>query len=456
MAETFEERLKEGDGTLTLSEWESLLIDRDNANCIGKGISVEKVKEIYLVDFFKPRIKAKHFVGAIGFESPIGPIKLDDRESQLEQIIVKPKIDTADFIRMIAIAYNIKLPDLRPYTELEETNDLRIILAFIYVKIVEELLEKHLRRNYIIRVDRLQSKIKGKLLVNRYIRENVARGMPQISVCQFYELTPDTLLNRIIKAGLRISRGLISQSPYFSSFNSLSGEAAKYISLMSNVTDVRITNADFARIRIHSQNRYYEDALEIAKLLIRCRRFYHELGYVPVRGFFVNMHDLFEKFVAGLLKLGIGRDKVKHKGTSSKFDYYLAGKESKKPIKLEPDITIELNGERIIIDAKYKELFERDELESKTDEVIGTDDYYGEGEEIKIRSTDIYQLVAYMDSDQEDRKNISGGWLVYPRDGKGIRIIKIKGFGDKNIKVLGFGLSDIDWLIGNAIHLLEE
>lgn len=434
MANSFEGRLS--NGMLKLIEWESLCIEEDyNYKSLKGRISPDEgeyIEKLDIFDYHGKRIKAKHFVGAMGFDKPIGLAN----NKKLEQIIIKPKVGMAKFINMIEVAYQVKLPELKPEAELDKKDDLRVILALIYIKTVEELLKRHLRRHYVIIVDRLNSKVKGKLLLKTYLRENLARGMPHISVCQFYELTPDTLLNRIVKAGLRISQRLLHQSYSHTHFrDTLSGEASRFIGLLAGVSDVRITVADFARIRLHSQNRHYEPALKIARLLILCQHPAQEVGGCKVRGFFLDMNDLFERFVAGLLKLaGYGYAMEFQKAYGYK---YICERDERRRT-LRPDIVLKLQHGNIIIDTKYKDLFEG--IDSKDD--FDTGEEYGKTK-IKIRPSDIYQMVSYLDNTGSGK-----GVLVYPKDDIDISSpIKVTGFSDKEIHLVGFGLENIPSLI---------
>lgn len=71
----FEERLKEGDGTLVMTEWESLGIDSnelfDKLEQEFSTIGKLKVSRFNCKNY----LKAQHFVGAMAFEPPV-PLKL--------------------------------------------------------------------------------------------------------------------------------------------------------------------------------------------------------------------------------------------------------------------------------------------------------------------------------------------------------------------------------------------
>ncbi len=447
MAENLEERIK--DGSLTLCEWEYLEIKKaENYNKLKELLSSKEDIKRYIdvFDHHGYRIIAKQFVGFSGFDEPI-LVKTDFGEERLKQIIITPKIETTDFIEMFKLAYNIKVPEFQLPPELERIKDIRLIFAIIYISIVEELLKK-LRKYFVVIIDNLNSKIKGKLLLDRYIRESVARCKPQIAVCQFYELTPDNLINRVIKVGLRISKSILSTSEHTFIMGWLS-RVTRCIAMMSGVKDVGISQVDLARIRIHSQNRHYEPALIIAKVLINCCHLYYKAGIYSVKGFFFDMNDLFERFVAGLLKLCLINYSVKYKEDKGKY-YYYKDENDKRSVNLIPDITLDNEDIKIIIDAKYKELFK----EEIKDDFIDTDMCYDEKDsvkntKVKIRYSDIYQMVAYLDN-----MKCAEGILFYPCVGNGFsNPIIVDGFGDKKIKLIGIGLTDIKQLKYNKNDL---
>ena len=427
---TFEGRLT--DETLHLSEWEPLDIEEyDNFRGLRDAISPQEgdnCNELSVYDYYGGKIKASYYVGAMGFETPID-VKVDGAKQRLEQVIITPKIcdykgDWVDFIWMLGVAYGLKLPDIKDETRLKGVKDLRLILVWIYLRSVEQLLKKHLRRNYVIRVDNLNGRVKGKLLLTPYVRQQVAKGQPQIAVCQYYELTPDTLLNRIIKAGLRSAKRLVTAADIYNTFSGVSGHLTRQLGLFGNVADVRVTRADFARIRLHAQNRYYETPLQLAKMLLFDNRFEYEVGNNRVFGFFLDMNDLFERFVMGLLR---------RQGYNVDYQcglYFTVDDENKT---MKPDYIIRWRNSRIIGDAKYKEIFDNDK--QPDDEPIVENDL-GPDVKVRIKNRDIYQLVAYLDNERTNQ-----GVLFYPAMEDVGAPKLVTGFGDKDIKILGVGLS---------------
>lgn len=297
--ESLEQEVAKNKGTLTLSEWDSLKIRRINFQELQDRISPSKkdrrIEQLSVYDLFGPKLKALHYVGAVGFEPPI-PLSIGDSITKTEDngddgntiglktIIVKPKIGDTNFLKMFQVAHGIKLPKILEKIDLLEKFDMAVILiVYLYVNAVEELFKKYLRRAFELRIMTLNSRIRGKLLVGRYVCEKVAKGIPQNTICQFYELTADTLLNRIIKAGLKSAKSLVTYFTKGSGWSELLGRISHLISFMGNVSDERISAIDFARLRFHAQNRYYEYPIEIAKMLIFENCFDYSVKDPPVR-----------------------------------------------------------------------------------------------------------------------------------------------------------------------------
>jgi 5-methylcytosine-specific restriction endonuclease McrBC regulatory subunit McrC len=163
------------------------------------------------------------------------------------------------------------------------------------------------------------------------------------------------------------------------------------------------------------------------------------------------MNDLFERFVAGLLKLKFPEYSVGYHNAIGVMHIYRSKEDEIgdmiPDIKLIPDILIEDRQRRIIIDAKYKELFDITEVDEEKDIVLS--EYY-EREKVIIRGTDIYQLLAYM---ANDILQSSSGALVYPCSGVEFRKTYVSGFSDKEILILGIGLSDIKELTKKELSL---
>lgn len=425
-------------GTLSLTEWEAVDcegIDSKHIQKLVKAANTQRDKNLWVLrpdGYSFNTFRATSYIGICSFN----PIEIEGKH--LKQIIILPKIYKrsngekerwADFLTMMEIAYGFKISLSKDEPKLNKCTNLSSLFAAIYTILVEELLRR-IRRSYAIRKEQLHSRMRGKLLVGAYVHESLAHCRPQDPVCQFYELTGDTPLNRIIKAGLRVARSLLHEF----GGGEWTGRVNKCLAQLYAVADVRITSTDFARIHIHSHNRHYRDPVELASLLINnsCPDFAG--GTVGVRGFFLDMNDLFEKFVAGLfLKAGYP---IHYQTIGYIRQIFVPNKSHN----LVPDVLIQSDEITLVIDAKYKKAFESSYADDET--VIGTNS------DVKVYMSDIYQMNTYLDVYGENRNVI--GIIVYPG---GIESdIKVEKLPDKNIWLMpidlfrkdfrDFGLSD--------------
>jgi 5-methylcytosine-specific restriction endonuclease McrBC regulatory subunit McrC len=416
--------------SLTLCEWDNLSFPLEHFDLISKPITC--TKQISVNRWFNSSyLSANHHVGIWSSEELI---ELPDA-LEFHQIIVLPKIvkqntsgsyEWANFLAMMEIAYEIKPPSFMTHPELEQCPNPAALFAAIYVIFVEKLLKK-IRRSYTVRTEKQHSRIKGKLLVGAYVRESLSHCEPQNPVCQFYELTGDNLLNRIIKRGLHIARSLLHRF----AGGVWTGRVNKCLAELYAVADVKITSVDFACVHLHAQNRHYQQPLDWAKLLIRHNPPDLAGGSINAKGFFIDMDELFERFVAGLFKqAGFS---IHYQTQGHKKSIYIA----EKPRELKPDVLIYDEDIILVIDAKYKKAFEK----SFSDDVTVATSHYGYDSDVNVYLSDIYQMNTYLDVYGENKNSI--GIIVYP--GGNENDIKVDHLPGKNIWLMPVNLFQDDF-----------
>lgn len=139
----------------------------------------------------------------------------------------------------------------------ESSPDLPHLLARVLIAGVNNVVRRGLDRDYQPQVEAL-STVRGRILLNDSIALQAQR-IRQL-VCEFDELSHDVAHNRIIKATmLRLSR-----------VSGLDRELAHMLRATSrnlgNVSDIRLTRSDFARVQLHRNNAYYDFLLRICRL----------------------------------------------------------------------------------------------------------------------------------------------------------------------------------------------
>lgn len=180
-----------------------------------------------------------------------------------------------------------------------------LILVF-FMNLVGRIVRKGLKHDYILREERLNAQIKGKLLMSRYIKHGLAQQRPDHTECRYQEYHVDCLENRIIKAALLLCRSMITRHETALGHHLLPLQQM-YRNAISAFADVSpaVTPQDLHRVHINPVFKDYKEAMPLAKMIIR-----HQ-GHLVAQGqygktqkvppFIINMPILFERYVYCLL-----------------------------------------------------------------------------------------------------------------------------------------------------------
>lgn len=213
-------------------------------------------------------------------------------------------------------------------------------------------------------------------------------------VCEFDELTADTLPNRILKATCQ--RLLQHSSPLTPENRSAVHAASR---LLADITSIEITSSVFHRVQLHRNNRHYRLLLHVCQMLHELYLPEQQAGSRKFRDILENetvMHRLFESFVRQFAvrhcrDAKVSAMKIKWFGDfEPEVEKYLPG--------MITDVTLDRPHQKVILDCKYY----RDAV------AVGQFDE-------RLRSGHLYQLLAYLQNKAHD-----DGWsdvvgkLLYP------------------------------------------
>ena len=237
------------------------------------------------------------------------------------------------------------------WIEIEESEDeVTPLIILHFLKIVKKLTQKGLKKGYIKITENLTSKIKGKILVHQTIRQNNFKNRLDRTVCNHQIFTIDCLENQIIKTALiqcaRQLKGIDSEE--------ISKLLRQNINAFKLVESREVFNSDFSNIKHSSFYKEYEEALKLAQMIFK--RFGFTLdgslkdGRYNIPPFYINMPELFERYVEVKLR-EVYKDNLLPGYGQKNGNSYAWG--------LRPDFIIK--DEKIIIDAKYKYWFEKDD-----------------------------------------------------------------------------------------------
>ncbi|MGI9580374.1 McrC family protein [Chryseobacterium sp. RRHN12] len=212
----------------------------------------------------------------------------------------------------------------------------------LYIKELEYLLHRGLIKRYNRKEGNLHA-LKGALQFSKHISQNLVHHERFYVKYSHYDVNHE--IHRILYKALK----LIEQT------NSKSDLKSRIGTLLLNfpeMSDLKVTYSTFEKINFDRKNQHYEKALQIAKLLLLN---YHpdvSRGKNNVLALLFDMNRLWEQFVYIVLKKNIKHTNVKIRAQQSKEFWRSETAASK----MKPDIVLEVNGNRIVMDTKWKNL----------------------------------------------------------------------------------------------------
>lgn len=268
-------------------------------------------------------------------------------------IEVLPKMENLDFMSLFSFAlmyqpsseyfascYDINW-DKEAIASTELYNVLTPLLVMQYLNILDKLIGKGLKRDYVTIEENLHSKIRGKIRPIAHWRRNVLKKKEDYFYCKYQIFSADIPVNRLLKKALDISFYLLgnirSRSKNMIGLTFLSSK----LKLLNAFKDVK-SDAHIESVKNHKfdkLNMYYSEAIKLANSILRHQdnSLTDDSGKKKVPLFWIDMSRLYEVYVLGLLKINYP-DKIlfQVKGSyGTQCDYIHIG-------------------EGVVLDAKYK------------------------------------------------------------------------------------------------------
>lgn len=307
-----------------------------------------------------------HFVGQPDYMKPPSCLGIDNagvasyyigadwiRENELAAIVL-PKIENLDFTEMFMSALQVDsqaeahyfskcfgIDFDKPHIEApKELNQLSVLLLVQYVVLLEQLVERGVRKDYVTIEENLKSKIKGHLMVAKHLNKNVIPHREDRAYCRYQAYTEDIPVNRLLKKTLLFAQQMLLSIPSLAPTRvRLQPRLNALLMRFEQVSD----NVSMSEVRCLAANklyRHYVDAVKAAKDILR--RYDYSLSEVADTGhktppFWIDMARLFELYVYGKLYAVYG----------NQIKFQVPGH-----LRTQADF-IHL-GERLVIDTKYK------------------------------------------------------------------------------------------------------
>lgn len=338
------------------------------------------------LDFFRARtikgvgnvIQAKNFVGLIQLESgyqiqilPKVDFGANDTGKTTEEVFIDMLRSMKDFPGKVFSSANLRTESINLYE----------IFINMYLYQLSLLTRRGLKSAYISQEDTLNV-FKGKLLINRHLKENI--GHAERFSLAYDEFNLNRPENRLIKSTLLKLQKISTSS------NNLKLIRQQLIYFELVEPSWNYAN-DFDKVQIDRTTKDYEEILAWSKVFLMNKSFSTFSGDTKARALLFPMEKVYESFVSMHIV-----DIFERKGYSVSTQdtgRYLLKEDNRNIFSLRPDIVIEdKNGNTIIMDTKWKRLYDSPQ------------ENYG------ISQGDMYQMYAY-----SKKYKANEVWVLYPR-----------------------------------------
>lgn len=319
---------------------------------------------------------------------------------------IRPKLDTADTFFLADYAYEQRHDPLRLLQNdvgLEAVRrDPTACLLVWHARSIRRFAARWLRRDYrTVDLD-LDGKVKGRILVSRYL-SRLANCEAGTVPCRVQERTQDTANNRVLKAGLRFIVSASGSLAVPAARRAVMREAKAALPLFAQVSDAPASQQLIRATTSRGPQRHYQSVLAATISMLRGELMGGEPGPTTnTTAFMWRMPVLFQEAVRGVMSSSPGLEVAPQSSGVTRI-YDSEGRQRSRRSCVDPDLVLNLpGGNTLLVDTKYKDAVPgRHEVNT----------FAVNRHPFKVSRDDIYQIVAYT---HHDKWPGSRGALLYP------------------------------------------
>lgn len=248
----------------------------------------------------------------------------------------------------------------------------------MYLQEVRRLIKRGIKSNYVEQEDNLRY-YKGKLLVKEHVRANLAHK--ERFFVSYDEFHLNRAENRLIKATLVMLQKLTASAK--------NSKEIRQLLTAFEMVDASVYYAkDFSQVVINRTTKDYEMLMQWSKVFLMDKSFTTFSGSTTSRALLFPMESVYESYVAQQMKK-VMEPEGWNVSCQDRGHYLFT--EPRHQFALRPDIVMEKDERRVVLDTKWKRLINNERIN------------YG------ISQSDMYQMYAY-----SKKYNTSEIWLLYP------------------------------------------
>ena len=309
------------------------------------------------------------------------------------------------------------------------------VFILLFLEAVSQIIQRGLARAYVSYADNLYC-LKGKIDFSNHLRYNLAHK--ERFYVQYDEFSMDRPINRIIKKALKCVHRISKDNDNYR----LASQLIPHFDEVGDTNDWKhedkISNIDRG-----VKNRYYEDALDWARLILQHLSPDNWSGEKKTISLLFPMEMVFEYYVTHILHqhLNSSEHGFNFKSQSSAYRVITQNKnEGNVSFTIKPDMVAQKHNQCLIMDTKWKRINQK---------AGSNKEKYG------VSQSDIYQLYSYGKVYQRESPSNDGSvstklFLLYPRNENFDEVITLSEDGteegnDKNLilKVIPVDLPDL-------------
>ena len=264
-----------------------------------------------------------------------------------------------DYLRMLSEVYKapiaaeytqdlIKIYWKEPQITIEQQKDfLTPFLVIQFLQLLKRIVRKGLKKSYYKEEENLCSRIKGKIQIGKHLKQNVFKNKLTSHICQYQAFGVDSIENRFLKKVLQFVISFKNtHSTLFAGNEAAIDELITYCTPYFELISEEFNVENLKNITINPFFKEYKEAIEIGKHILK--RFSYNITEttqqkVVIPPFWIDMPKLFELYVYVKLQEQFGREAVTYHLTA---DY------------TELDFLLNTPTQKMVIDAKYKPIYE--------------------------------------------------------------------------------------------------
>jgi 5-methylcytosine-specific restriction enzyme subunit McrC len=278
----------------------------------------------------------------------------------------------------------------RVAVSIDGETELLDLFAKILINAARVLLKRGIDKNYFPQTSEFAG-VKGKFELSETLKKRLHLG--QKTICSFDEFSANTMPNRVLVSTLRRLMRTAKLD------GELRNDIRKLRLMFDQVEEIELRPSVFTQIRLHRNNRFYYFILQICSLIYENTLPSEKPGeweFVDFTRDEKKMARLFEAFVRNFYRLETDF-RVKRENILWQLD---AEQDAMSHLpRMQTDITLEKENEKIIIDTKYY----KETMSLNYDKE-------------KIKAANLYQLFSYILNQQKEdaRTQNTAGILLYP------------------------------------------